>query len=122
LHKIESDKEETEMKRDDSNQRPRSNEFVSTGNGMAPPPYSPYIASVISDFSNELNDPSHVISNVTQALRLWAGSGLEEEQFTELLYEAKRVTRTYQGKQGLNGIDNKMAYFFKVVRDLCNVS
>jgi hypothetical protein len=122
LHKIESDKEETEMKRDDSNQRPRSNGFVTTGNDTAPPPYSPYIASVISDFSNELNDPSHVISNVTQTLRLWAGSGLDEQQFTELLYEAKRVTRTYQGKQGLNGIDNKMAYFFKVARDLCNVS
>ena len=119
---LESDKEETEMKRNDSNQRPRSNGFVTTGNGAASPTYSPYIASVISDFSNELNDPSHVISNVTQALRLWASSALDEEQYTELLYEAKRVTRTYQGKQGLNGIDNKMAYFFKVLRDLCNGS
>ena len=118
LHEIESGKEESEIKKDDSNQRSQEAKITTNGNGIAPPPYSPYIASVVSDFSDELNDPGHVISNVTQALRLWEGSGLDEQQFTELLYEAKRLTRTYQGKQGLNGINNKMAYFFKVVRDL----
>ena len=95
-------------------------EFAKDENGLTPPPYSPYIASVVSDFSNELNDPAHIISNVTQALRLWQSSNMDEQQFTELLYEAKRTTRTYQGKQGLNGMSNKMAYFFKVARDLCN--
>ena len=44
---------------------------------------------------------------------------LSEQAFTELLYEAKRLTRAYQGKQGLGTINNKMAYFFKTVRDLC---
>jgi hypothetical protein len=122
LHESESPKEEAEMKKDDSNQRSRRDRFTKNENESkaAAPPYSPYIASVVSDFSNELNDPAHVISNVTQALRLWQVSGVDEEQFTELLYEAKRITRSYQGKQGLNGMNNKMAYFFKVVRDLCS--
>ncbi len=84
----------------------------------APPPYAPYVASVIADFSTELGDPSHVFANVTQALRLWQASGLDEQGFVGLLYEAKRLTRTYQGKQGLGGITNKMAYFFRVARDL----
>ncbi|MEO8289171.1 MAG: helix-turn-helix domain-containing protein [Chloroflexota bacterium] len=119
LHEIESGKEETTKKKVDSNQRANGNGFVRNENEVTPPPYSPYVASVISDFSNELNDPTHVISNVTQALRLWQTSGLDEQHFTELLYEAKRITRSYQGKQGLNGMNNKMAYFFKVVRDLC---
>ena len=120
LHKVEAGNEEAIMKKDDSNQRSRENVSVKTDNGLTPPPYSPYIASVMSDFSTELNDPAHIISNVTQALRLWQSSNLDEQQFTELLYEAKRITRTYQGKQGLNGMSNKMAYFFKVVRDLCD--
>ncbi len=119
LHKVEANKEESNIKKDDSNQRPQENKFAKDESALTPQPYSPYIASVISDFSNELNDPAHIISNVTQALRLWQSSNMDEQQFTELLYEAKRITRTYQGKQGLNGMSNKMAYFFKVARDLC---
>jgi hypothetical protein len=73
---------------------------------------------VIADFSAELGDPAHVFANVTQALRLWQSSGLDEQGFVAMLYEAKRLTRSYQGKQGLGGIANKMAYFFRVARDL----
>ena len=119
LHKIEPEQEESEKKIGDSNQPSRNRTFAGNETDITPPPYSPYIASVISDFSHELNDPSHIISNVTQALRLWSTSDLNEQQFTDLLYEAKRLTRTYQGKNGLHGIDNKMAYFFRVARDLC---
>lgn len=86
--------------------------------GTTPPPYSPYVASVIADFSTELGDSAHVFANVTQALRLWQVSGMDEQGFVGLLYEAKRLTRSYQGKQGLGGIANKMAYFFRVARDL----
>jgi hypothetical protein len=50
---------------------------------------------------------------------LWRASGLGEQGFTELLYEAKRQACAYQGKQGLGTINNTMAYFFKTVRDLC---
>lgn len=120
LHKIESVQEESNQKRVDSNQPHLIAKMSETETSTTPPPYSPYIASVISDFSNDLNDPSHIISNVTQALRLWSATGLGEQPFTDLLYEAKRITRTYQGKNGLQGIDNKMAYFFRVLRDLCS--
>jgi hypothetical protein len=81
-------------------------------------PFSPYIAAVVSDYSSELRDPDHVTSNVTQALRLWHRSGLEEQEFVELLHTSRGLVRKYQGKQGLRTIDNKMAYFFTVLRRL----
>src|SRR5689334_14178440 len=100
---------------DDSNQ-------VSSGekNGDEKPPYSPYIAGVVLDFSRELGDVVHGVSNVTQALRLHAAAGRSEQEFVDLLYEARKRTRQYQGRQGLEMIENKMAYFFRVVRDLLN--
>jgi hypothetical protein len=79
------------------------------------PPYSPYIASVVSDFSAELGDAEHSVSNVTQALRLWQRSALSEDEFVQRMYEAKAQTRSYQGKHGTRGIENKMAYFFAVL-------
>ncbi|HKP53141.1 MAG TPA: helix-turn-helix domain-containing protein [Chloroflexia bacterium] len=118
LHEEETDKVEAND-RDDSNHLSTKKVDENGSEERIPPPYSPYIAAVITDFSDELNDSSHIVSNVTQALRLWQASGLGEQGFTELLYEAKRLTRAYQGKQGLGTINNKMAYFFKTVRDLC---
>jgi hypothetical protein len=87
-----------------------------------PSAYSPYLAAVVTDFSDEFGDSSHTVSNVTQVLRLWSGSGQPESDFVEVLYEAKRRTREYQGKQGARGIQNKMAYFFTVLRDLVQES
>lgn len=81
-------------------------------------PYSPYIAAVVTDFSEELQDSPHIVSNVSQSLHLWQQSGLGEGEFVELLHRAKQLTRKYQGKQGLRGIENKMGYLFKVLRDL----
>ncbi len=78
--------------------------------------FSPYIASIMTDFSDELNDPDHITSNVTQALRVWKQSELQEQEFAELLFEARKTVRKYQGKQGLGTINNKMAYFFRVLR------
>jgi hypothetical protein len=117
LHEIEALNEESRKKRVDSNPLSQKGK-VEKKNGHEQTPFSPYIAAIITDFSNELNDPTHIVSNVTQALRLWQMSILEEQEFTELLFEARRMTRSYQGKQGLGTINNKMAYFFKVVRDL----
>ena len=118
LHEEETEQVET-IQKDDSNHQPQKKLPVTKETDNTPPPYSPYIAAVITDFSTELNDPAHTISNVAQALRLWQTSNLNEQQFTELLYEAKRLTRSYQGKQGLGTINNKMAYFFAIIRDLC---
>ncbi len=125
-------KEETnnlEAETDDSNQLSPSKKNVSVKDAIpstslgthstdARPPYSPYVAQVLSDFSNELQDSEHVVSNVTQALRLWQTSVLDEQEFVGLLYDAKTLTRKYQGKNGLRGIENKMAYFFRVLRGL----
>jgi hypothetical protein len=81
-------------------------------------PYSPYIAAMISDFSDELGDSSHVFSNVSQALRIYSKSGLNEPDFAALMFQARKLVRSYQGKQGLGSISNKMAYFFATLRDL----
>ncbi|MDQ5825106.1 MAG: replication protein [Chloroflexota bacterium] len=110
--------QETEIQQSDDSNRlsQRKNGFEkSTDTATA---YSPYIAAVLTDFSDELGDSSHTVANVTQALRLWGQSGADESDFVEMLYEAKRRTRLYQGKQGAKGIQNKIAYFFTVLRDL----
>ena len=93
---------------DDSNPpAPQENEET---NGR--PPYSPYIAAVIFDFSKELGDALHGPSNVTQALRLWQQSGHAEEAFVAACQTAKRNLRQAQA----HGVGNKMAYFFAALR------
>jgi hypothetical protein len=83
------------------------------------PPYSPYIAGVVLDFSQALGDTLHGPANVTQALRLWQQSGRDEATFVqEYLYSAYSRVRVYQGRQGQGYIANKMAYFFEVLRSL----
>src|SRR5207237_2609785 len=99
-HEEETVKVETN-KRNDSNHLSLRNEPGNSENERVAPPYSPYVAAIITDFSHELNDTTHIISNVTQALRIWQQSGVDEQSFTEVLYEAKRLTRSYEGKQGL---------------------
>ena len=64
---------------------------------------------------------THWRANVTQALRLWQASGLDEEAFVAQLHAARRLVRTYQGKQGMGTIANKMGYYFKVVADRVGV-
>jgi len=82
-------------------------------------PYSAYIASVVLDDSRELGDAVHAPMNVSQAQRLWTESGLSDVAFVEILHEARRRERLYQGKQGTGQITNKMAYYFRVVSRLC---
>lgn len=106
-----------EQQMDDSN-RLSQRKFEGKENGETNTLYSPYIAAVVTDFSDELGDSNHTVANVTQTLRLWGISGVEEAEFVEMLYEAKRRTRLYQGKQGAKGLQNKMAYFFTVLRDV----
>jgi AraC-like DNA-binding protein len=117
LHKEEALHPETDHE-DDSNRLSLDIDAAEDDMDDSRPTYSPYIAAVITDFSSELNDPTHIISNVTQALKLWRQSRLDEQTFTELMYEAKRRTRLGQGMQGSGGMSNKMAYFFAVLRSL----
>jgi AraC-like DNA-binding protein len=118
-HKEEADNIESET--DDSNQiSPSKNVSITNGSPDSDtrPPYSAYIAQVISDFSDELHNAEHTVSNVTQALRLWQTSDLGEQEFVSLLYEAKTLTRKYQTRPHWDAMGNKMAYYFKVLKDL----
>lgn len=117
-HEIETSIKETNDK-NDSNQlylkRDRSNVL---GFSTASTPYSPYIAQVVADFSYELGDPDHVGSNVTQALRLWQASGLDEQEYVACLYNVKTTTRKYQTRPYQDSMQSKMAYFFVVLRSV----
>lgn len=119
LYEEESIKEDSQY-RVDSNQLAKNGQncFRENKKDNPKPSFSPYIASIITDFSDELNDPDHITSNATQALRVWTQSGLGEQEFAELLFEARKTVRRYQSKQGLRTIENKMGYFFRVLRQL----
>lgn len=103
--------QETLIQPDDSNPTPPKNEKYAG-------PYSAYIAGIIKDHSTELGDPIHWPANVTQALRLWQATSLDEHTYVAQLHEARRLVRVYQGKQGTGTIAHKMAYYFTVLRDL----
>lgn len=125
-HESEAIQKETNDKKDDSNQpallnkveRKEPEAAAKSARKTEPLPYSPYMAAVITDFSDELGDSEHAVSNVTQALRIFGSSGLDEQTFSELLFQARKLVRTYHGRNGVSGINNKIAYFFVVLRDL----
>jgi hypothetical protein len=83
--------------------------------------FSPYITALASDFSRELGDSAHEASNMKQALNLWETSGFGEEQFVGLMQEARKLTRKYQARPTWDTLQNKMAYFFTTLRDLCGL-
>jgi hypothetical protein len=107
-----------QQKKDDSSHPSQVNivqDEIEAGNNLA---YSPFISRVATDFSYELGDVEHVLENAAQALKLWRSSGLQAEAFVDLMYSAKRATRSGQGKHGALGLSNKMAYFFACLRRL----
>jgi hypothetical protein len=78
-----------------------------------------HIQQLIADFSRELDDVVHLRSNLTRALRLWQHSGLDAQEFAARAYDAKQLTRLYQGKQPPGTrIEAKGAYFFTVLEQL----
>ncbi len=79
----------------------------------APPPFSPYIAGVVGDYSREFGDSAHEAANIAQALRLWQASGLGEAEFVDLLHTTKAALRKAQS----HGVSNKAAYYFRILRD-----
>ena len=120
VHELEPSRIEQEQKSIDSNQHAQVEKSHEAPDEIEEPRtrFSPYIAAIITDFSDELGDEEHTISNVTQVLRMYKTAGLDEGRFADLLFEARKLVRSYQGKQGLGTINNKMAYFFRVLRDL----
>jgi hypothetical protein len=117
-HKSESDQEETNDKKNDSNQRSQKNRLETERTHTTNQPYSPYIAAIAADFSRELGDSLHEASNMKQAINLWQSSGLQEQRFVELMQKARKLTRKYQSRPTWDALNNKMAYWFSVLRDL----
>lgn len=90
-------------------------------------PRSEAIARLVEDFSRiSLRDTDHAAANVQQAMRLWHESGLDEEAFIELLYQAREITmarsgairKRANGSAGDQGLKNRAPYFFEVLREL----
>jgi hypothetical protein len=83
-----------------------------------PPTRSQYISAIVTDYSRELGDSEHILQNVSQALRLFTRSALPEQDFAQLLHEARLRTRKSQTRPANDAMRNKMAYYFTVLRDL----
>jgi len=92
-------------------------------------PATPGIEAMMTQWTQELNDdPEHARSNVSQAARLWHESGVSEDTFRDLLYEARRrtkqagnVEKLADGQAGELGFRNRAPYFFaclkKIIRE-----
>lgn len=117
-HESETTQEETNNKKDDSNQRSPKSILRTRESEASIPGYSHYIADVARDFSGELGDSAHEASNMKQALNLWQASGLDEQQFVELMHEARKLTRKYQSRPTWDAMSNKMSYYFATLRNL----
>ncbi|MFL5732566.1 MAG: hypothetical protein ACJ78Q_05135 [Chloroflexia bacterium] len=109
---------ETNEKKDDSNHRSPKKKESTNGSKLPAQSYSPYIAAIAADFSRELGDSAHEASNMRQALNLWQASGLQDQEFVELMHEARKLTRRYQSRPTWDAMRNKMAYYFQALRDL----
>ena len=76
----------------------------------------PQIAAILEDFSKEMNDYDHTQSNIAQATRLYRASSLSLDKYFTILYTARTKTRK------ATGIENRMSYFFAVLRDELTVA
>jgi hypothetical protein len=91
-----------------------------------PPRLPPYLADLVTRYSEELHDPDHVPQNLGQAGRLWEQSGWSEDSFGQALTEAKTITLKSNVKKrarigGELGARNKMPFYFTVLRDILGV-
>ncbi len=73
----------------------------------------------IADFSRELGDAAHERANLTRATNLWRATRVPTAEFIQLLYDARALTRHYQGKQPPGRrIEAKGAYFFAILTQM----
>ncbi|MBN1954372.1 MAG: hypothetical protein JW900_04890 [Anaerolineae bacterium] len=77
-----------------------------------PPERSTYIANLVMDISLQFGDTEHYRENDAQAHNLWRASGLDDQAFVQLVYQARDTALR------LAGARNRMAYFFTVLRHL----
>jgi hypothetical protein len=80
------------------------------------------LANYISDFAGEFADRAPLTSSISRAQNLYQRSGLTLDQFVEILYAARSITKERSG--GVHTVPDesgrkaRMAYFFSVVDDL----
>jgi hypothetical protein len=91
-------------------------------------PRSAFLTGLTADFSGELGDLQHLLSNTSQTHNLWRGSGLSEEVFAGLMYQARAITRQRavlrpgEAKSVPGTPRNRGAYFFTVLRNLVSAA
>lgn len=76
------------------------------------------IEDLLVGIAQEFGDKAPEPSLRSQARRLCRESGMSADDFAQLVYAARSLTRQYQGKQGTGQIDNKAAYFLTTLRRL----
>jgi hypothetical protein len=100
--------------REISNSKPPSSSFSTESCCDDDIPESPLIVFTVKNLSAFFGDES-VTSNITQARRLWWNeTELEEEEFVEVMEQAKRIAAGEWSKGNIRG--SPMAYFWGVVK------
>jgi len=86
--------------------------------------YSDFIAQVTRDYTRLFHDGDHERPNRSRALRLWVESDLTEQQFVDLMHQARKITQA-RGNIARDATDgspvetkNRMPYYFSVLEDL----
>lgn len=74
------------------------------------------ISRFIEDFAREMRDRAPLQSSVSRAFNIYTQSGLELEDFTALMYEARAKTKATAN------VKNRFAYFMTVLEDLSSNS
>ncbi len=75
-----------------------------------------YLDTLIVDLSREFGDTAHLASNCKQARNIFAALIISEEEFVEqYVYQARQKTK-HQTK-----VRSKMPYFFRVLREMCDL-
>ena len=95
---------------------------LNLSNRGRPPKATPAIEAYVIQFSQEFHDEEHLKSNVTRAMRICRASGLDEDAFIQMIFEARSITKQ-QGninKQAIHSLalKNRMPYFFTVLEDI----
>ena len=82
------------------------------------------IERIAIDFSRQImHDEEHINSNTTQMHNIWHQSGLSEEEFIDVVYQARKIVlnRSSQINKLANpqfGLKNRAPYFFTVLKNL----
>ena len=73
---------------------------------------------LIETCSREFDDMTHLESNVTRALNLWAKTRFDEAEMLAHVRQARETTKKRVSSSGVRDRQKKMAYFFAVLEDV----